>query len=191
MTLTNNWVWYLVPRYDFCEHLRLVSRAASQMLGILRKTWRVFHNRLLLGRCLQGFVLSVLEYCSAVLCSAAKTHLKLLDRVASGDSFLFECAIAHRRYVAALCTLYKIRCNRMHPLNGVLPVSYVKVRVHTVLWSHIGILMCLFAAELHSTVGLLFPSQCLWGTILLTPGLYSMVWDWPVLRAGPMLFYWP
>ena len=27
------------------------------------------------------------------------------------------------------------------------------------------------------------------GTILLT--LYSMVWDWRVSRAGPMLLYWP
>ena len=30
----------------FEEHLRSVSRAASQRLGILRKSWRVFHNRL-------------------------------------------------------------------------------------------------------------------------------------------------
>ena len=32
------------------KHLRLVSRAASQRLGILRKSWRVFHDRLLIGR---------------------------------------------------------------------------------------------------------------------------------------------
>ena len=30
--------------------LRSVSRAASQRLGILRKSWQVFHDRLLLGR---------------------------------------------------------------------------------------------------------------------------------------------
>ena len=61
-----------------CEkHLRSVSRAASQRLGILRKSWRVFHDRSLLGRCFRGFVLPVLEYCSAVWCSAADTHLKL------------------------------------------------------------------------------------------------------------------
>ena len=29
----------------FENHLRLVSRAASQRLGILRKSWRVFHDR--------------------------------------------------------------------------------------------------------------------------------------------------
>ena len=54
-----------------------------------------------------GFVLPVLKYCSAVWCSAADTHLKLLDPVVSGGSFLtvrvFECDLAHRRSVAVLC----------------------------------------------------------------------------------------
>ena len=45
------------------------------------------------------------------------------------------------------------------------------------------------AAEPCSTAGLLSPSRCPSGTILLTP--YSMVWDWRVSRAGPMLLYWP
>ena len=45
------------------------------------------------------------------------------------------------------------------------------------------------AAEPRSTAGLLFPSQCPSGMILLTP--CSMVWDWRVSRAGPILFYWP
>ena len=82
---------------------------------------------------LQGLVLPVLEYCSAVWCSAADTHLKLLDRVVSGANFLiggvFECDLAHRRSVAVLCTLYKIRCNQMNPLYGALPVPYVPLRV--------------------------------------------------------------
>ena len=33
-------------KLTFEKHLRLVSRAASQSLGILRKSWRVFHDRL-------------------------------------------------------------------------------------------------------------------------------------------------
>ena len=78
-------------------------------------------------------ILLVLEYCSAVWCSAADTHLKLLDLAVSGARFLtggvFECDIAHRRSVAVLCILYKIRCNQMHPLNGALPGPYVPVRV--------------------------------------------------------------
>ena len=42
---------------------------------------------------------------------------------------MFECDLAHRRSVVALCMLYKIRCNSMHPLYGALPVPYVPVRV--------------------------------------------------------------
>ena len=84
----------------FEKYLRSVSRAASQLLGILRKSWQVFHDRLLLGRCFRGFVLPVLEYWFAVWCSAADTHLTLLDCVVSGASFLtggvFECDLAHR-----------------------------------------------------------------------------------------------
>ena len=117
----------------FEKHLRSFSRAASQRLGILRKSWRVFHDRSLLGRCFRCFVLPALEYCSAVLCSASDTHLKLLDRAVSGARFLtggvFECDIAHRRSVAGLCMLYKVRCNEVHPLNGALPGSYVPARV--------------------------------------------------------------
>ena len=109
----------------FEKQLRSVSRAASQTLGILRKSWRVFHDRSLLGRCFRGFVLPVLEYCCAVWCSAADTHLKLLDRAVSGARFLtggvFECDISRRRSVVVLCMLYKIRCNPVHPLNGALP----------------------------------------------------------------------
>ena len=89
-------------------------RAASQKLGILRKSWRVFHDRSLVGRCFLGFVLPVLEYCPAVWCSAADTHLKLLDRAVSGVWFLsggvFECNIAHCRSVAVLCNVCNCVC---------------------------------------------------------------------------------
>ena len=55
---------------------------------------------------LRGFVLPVLEYCSAVWCSAAEMHLKLLDGVVSNASFLlvgvYECDIAHRRFCEVL-----------------------------------------------------------------------------------------
>ena len=43
-------------KMTFEKHLRSVSRAASQRLGILRKSWQVFRDRLLLGRCFRGFV---------------------------------------------------------------------------------------------------------------------------------------
>ena len=114
---------------DLCS----VSRAASQRLGILRKSCRVFHDRSLLGRCFWCFVLPVLEYCFAVWCSAGDIHLYLLDRAISGARFIaggvFQCDVAHRRSVAVLCLLYKIRCNTVHPLNGAIPGPFVPVRV--------------------------------------------------------------
>ena len=81
-------------KMTFERHLLLVSRATFQRLGILRNSWQVFHDRLLLERCFWGFVLPVLEYYSAVWCLAADTYLKLLDREVSDASFftggLFE-----------------------------------------------------------------------------------------------------
>ena len=66
-------------------------------------------------------------------CSAADTHLKLLHHAVGGGRFLtgdvFKCDIAHRRSVAVLCMLYKIRCNPEHPFNCALPGPYVPVRV--------------------------------------------------------------
>ena len=174
----------------FEKHLCSVSRAASQRIGILRKPWRVFHDRSLLGRCFRRFVLQVLGYCSAVWCSAADTHFKQLDCAVSGARFLtggvFECDIAYLRSVAVLCMLCKIRCKPTHPLNGALPGPYVPVRVtRCTLVAH----LCTYAPPLcqtsqyHNTFIL---SQCPSGMILLTT--YSMVRDWRVSRAGPMLF---
>ena len=153
----------------------------------------MFHDRSLLGRCFRGFVLPVLEYCSAVWCSAADTHLKLLDRAISGARFLtgsvFECDIAHRRPVAVLCMLYKIRCNPVHPLDGALPGPYVPVRVtRGALVAH----RYTYAPHNCRT------SQCSGTFIPLSVSLWNdlanpvfMVWEWRVSRAGPMLFYWP
>ena len=93
----------------------------------------MFHDRSILARSFRGFVLPVLEHCSAVWCSAADTHLKLQKREVNGAQFLtggvFECHIAHRRSVAVLCMLYNIRCNPMHQLNDAVFGPYVTVRV--------------------------------------------------------------
>ena len=42
---------------------------------------------------------------------------------------MLDCDLAHRRSVAVLSMLYKIRCYQLHPLYGTLPVPYVPVRV--------------------------------------------------------------
>ena len=71
--------------------------------------------------------------CSAVWCSAADSHLKLLDRVVRSAGFLaggvLECNLAHRRSVAELCMLFKIKSNPLHSLSGALPLPYVLARV--------------------------------------------------------------
>ena len=54
-------------KMTFEKHLHLVSRAASQRLGILRKSWRVFHDRSLLERCICGFARFGVLLCSVVL----------------------------------------------------------------------------------------------------------------------------
>ena len=106
---------------------------------------------------LSGFVRPILEYCSAVWCSAADTHLKLIDRVVGGPRFLivgvYECDIAHRRSVAVLYMLYKNRCNPMHPLYGALPVPYVPVRATRRALAYLGILIQFLAVEPRSTAG--------------------------------------
>ena len=55
-------------KMTFEKHLCSVSRAASQLFGILRKSWKVFHDRLLLGRCLR--VLSCQIYSTVLPCGA-------------------------------------------------------------------------------------------------------------------------
>ena len=100
-----------------------VFRTASQTFGFFRKSWRVLHDRSLLWRCFQGFILPLLECCSAVWCSAAVTHLTQLDRVVSGGRFLtgglFDCDIilivdlwqyclCFRRSGVTRCTLFVV-----------------------------------------------------------------------------------
>ena len=61
--------------------------------------------------CSSGDAFGVLEYWSSVWCSAADTHLKLLDRVVSGACFLaggvLNCNVFHHRSVA--CVVYAVQ----------------------------------------------------------------------------------
>ena len=135
------------------------------------------------------------QFWSIVLQSGARLPiLKQLDRAVSGALFLtvgvsssvtflivdpWQSSVCFIRSGVTRCTL--------------LMMLYLDLMcqcwLHAVLWSHIGTLLHRLAAEPCSTAGLLFPSRCPSGTILLAP--YSLVWDWRVSRAGPMLLYWP
>ena len=131
-------------------------------------------------------------YCSAVWCSAADTHLKVLDSALSGASFylgvclsvtflivdMWQYCVCCIRSCVIRCTLLMVLClDRMCHCG-----------LQSVLRLHIGTLMRLLGAVPRSTAELLLPFQCPSGTILLTP--HSMVGDWRVSRAGPMFFYW-
>ena len=74
-------------KMTFEKHLRSVSRAASQRLGILRESWKVLYDRLLLWRCFTGLVLPVLEFCLPFGARSCRYTPRLLDRVVSGASF--------------------------------------------------------------------------------------------------------
>ena len=63
-------------KMTFEKHLCSVSRAASQWLGILRKSWQVFHDRLFLGDALG--VLSC-QFWSSVLPFGALLPIHTLD----------------------------------------------------------------------------------------------------------------
>ena len=103
---------------------------------------------------------------------------------------MFECDLAHRRSVAVLCMLYKIKCNPMHPLYGALPFPYVPVRVRRgAVIAHrytYAPSCCRTSLYRRNFIPL---SVSLWNDLVVTP--CSMVWDWRVSRAGPMRFHWP
>ena len=69
---------------------------------------------------------------SSVVLSCRLTPLTT-GRVVRSAGFLaggvLECNLAHRRPVAELCMLFKIKSNPMHPLSGALLLPYVQQRV--------------------------------------------------------------
>ena len=63
-------------KMTFEKHLRLVSRAASQRLGILRKSWRVLHDDRFLG---DAFGVLSCKVWSIVLQSGARLPIHTLN----------------------------------------------------------------------------------------------------------------
>ena len=128
--------------------------------------------------------------------SAADSHFKLLDRVDRSAGFLaggiLESNLAHRRSVAELCMLFKIKSNPMHPLRDALPLPYVPARVTRGAKFGCSYNRHSFAPPRCRTSQyrrtFVLPSRCLFGTILVT--LCLMVWDWRISRAEPMLSCW-
>ena len=119
-------------KLTFEKHIRSVVSSAVQKLGILRLTWSIYQDADIVARCFWSLILPVVEYCSPVWSSAAEGHLNLLDRIVRRISRmrngLVQCDLWHRRNVAALCMLHKIRSNADHPLHPRLPPPFVPAR---------------------------------------------------------------
>ena len=95
------WIYWISFKH-FCFCAEVIIFLSAQSLGSPGEYFMIDCS--LIVRYFPGFALTVLEYRSAVWCSAADTYHKLLDRVVSCAYFLtggvFECNIAHRRSVA-------------------------------------------------------------------------------------------
>ena len=81
------WVCLLMNNMTFEKQLHKVFSASALRLGMMRTSCQVFHERPFILRYFWNFVLPVLEYCSVTWCSAADSHLKLLDRSIKIASF--------------------------------------------------------------------------------------------------------
>ena len=148
----------------------------------MRKSWQVFHDQQHLLRSFWSFVLPVLEYCSAVWCSAADSHLKLLDIVVRSACFLaggvLECNLAHRRCVAKLCLIYKIKSTQCILWAVHCPCHMCWRVLLLVHWLLIGTRLHLLVVVLLSSAEPLCPSRCLFGTILVTLCPYAPRRQW-------------
>ena len=97
-------------RFTFEQHLCLVSSVA-QKICLLRKSFKVFGDQLILQKCFNFFILPCVEYCSPVWCSAADSHLGLLDRNLNAIRFLIHglsVDLRHQHSISSLCMLFKI-----------------------------------------------------------------------------------
>ena len=119
-------------KLTFEQHVRTVVTSIVQKLGILRLAWTIYQDAELVARCFWSLLLPIVEYCSPVWSSAVDGHLNLLDsvvrKVTRMSNGVVQCDLWHRRNVAALCMLYKIRANECHPLHQRLPRAYVAPR---------------------------------------------------------------
>ena len=101
---------------------------------------------------------------------------------------VFDCNLAHRRSVAELCMLFKLRVTQCILWAVHCLCRMCRCLLLVVLWLLIITHSCLLVVGLLSITEPLCPSRCLFGMILVT--LCLMVWNWQVSRAEPMLSCW-
>ena len=142
------------------------ERAAVTMIESL------FHYRSLFLRSFFGSMScwswSIAQQCAAQLPIHTLNYWTLLSRLLfSRWRYFLECNLAHRRSVAVLCMLFKIRSSPMNSLSGALPLPYVPARLLVVLW-FICTRFRLLGVKLLSITQPMCPSQCFIGTILVS-----------------------
>ena len=122
----------LDTKLTFEKHISTILMSAAQKIGILRRAWSIYQDESIVSRCFWSLILPILEYCAPVWSSSVGGHLAQLDRVVDRivrmSNGLVQCNLQHRRNVAALCMLFKIRANVFHPLNAYLPLPYEPAR---------------------------------------------------------------
>ena len=104
-------------KFTFKQHLCSVSSSVALKIGLLRKLFKV---------------LPCLEYYSPVWCSAADSHLRLLDRNLNAIRLLIpglSVDLWHRCSISSLCMLFKICRNPEDPLYSCLPGQFRPVQI--------------------------------------------------------------
>ena len=118
-------------KLTFEKHIRSLCSSLSRTAGLLRKCNRVYRSQAILKNCFYSFLLPSFEYCAPVWCSAADSHLILLDRVLHRIEALIpdlNIDLRHRRSVASMCMFFKIINNPRHPLHSFIPPASVPAR---------------------------------------------------------------
>ena len=86
-----------------------------------RQSWKIAS--------IHSFYPFFIQYCSLVWCSAAVSHLELLNKNLNAIKFLIsnlEIDLWHRNAFSSLCILYKVSHNTDHPVHALLPSwSYI------------------------------------------------------------------
>ena len=122
----------LDSKLTFEKHITNITSTLSRLIGLLRKSLKIFNSQDIAIKCFFTFLLPIFEYCSPVWSSAADCHLALLDRVLRQVKILIpslKIDLKHRRSVASLCMFYKIFSNDFHPVRLLLPGPYVPTRM--------------------------------------------------------------
>ena len=93
--------------------------------------------------------------------------------------YLLQCCACYLGLRVTQCIHWAVHCL----------CSMCQLVLLMMLWLLIGTRLRLLAVELLCTAEPLYPFRRLFGTILVI--LCLMAWDWRVLRAEPMLSFWP